>query len=54
MRNEHLVPPPVLDTINRLRGERLGENERLALIQRLEVIREFCDKALEREQKRKR
>lgn len=51
---EHLVPPPVKDIIEKLQNERLGENERLALIQRLEVTRDFCINALARELRRKK
>jgi hypothetical protein len=54
MKNDHLVPPVVLDIITKLNAERLGENERLALIQRLEVTKEFCERALGREQQKRR
>jgi hypothetical protein len=53
-KNEHLVPPPVADMIDKLVYERLGENERMALIQRLEVTRDKISKALEVEAKKKR
>lgn len=52
-KNEHLVPPAVLDIIEKFNGP-LGDNERLALLQRLEVIRDFCQKVLDREQRKKK
>ncbi len=48
MKNSHLVPPAVHDIISNLESNSLGENERLALIQRLETIRDFCNKTLNR------
>ena len=60
-KNEHLVPPPVKDMIEKLQYDHLlgprdqmRENERLALIQRLEVTRDMISKALEIEAKKKR
>lgn len=46
MNNSHLVPPAVHDIITQL--ETAQENERLALIQRLETIRDYCVKTLNR------
>lgn len=54
MKNDHLVPPPVLDMIERLKSDSLRDNERMALVQRLEVTRDFCINALAREQRRKK
>lgn len=48
MKNLHLVPPAVHDIIVALESGSLGENERLALIQRLETIRDTCNVTLTR------
>lgn len=53
MKNDHLVPPAVLDIIEKFNGP-LGENERLALLQRLEVIRDVCQKIIDREDRKKK
>lgn len=44
MRNDHLVPVNVQDIANRLGEKNLTANERLVLLQRLEAIRDFCDR----------
>lgn len=54
MKNEHLVPPPVLDMIEKLRNGVLMENERMALIQRLEVTRDAIIRTLEQDKKSKK
>jgi len=53
MKNEHLIPPPVKDMFEKLQFERLGDNERMALIQRLEVTRDAITKVLEQDKKKK-
>ena len=45
-KNAYLVPPAVNDIISQLENPKVGENERMALIQRLEATRDHCDKAL--------
>ena len=47
-RNAHLVPPAVHDIIMQLDSPTVGENERMALIQRLEATRDHCIRALNR------
>lgn len=49
MTNPYLVPEIVQNTINQLLRPDVGENERLALIQRIEAIRDACQKALDRD-----
>jgi hypothetical protein len=51
-KNEHLVPPQILDMIWRLQ-QNLGTNERMALMQRLEVTRDFITNALAKELRKK-
>ena len=51
-KNIHLIPVPVQDVVIQLENSQIGENEKMALIQRLETIKEFCIKALNRQQKR--
>ena len=50
--NIHLVPVPVQDVVIQLENSQIGENERLSLLQRLETIRDFCNKSLIREQRK--
>lgn len=44
MKNEHLVPVNVQDIVNRLSASNLSSNEKLVLLQRLEAIRDYCDR----------
>ena len=43
---------PVQDIVIQLENPQIGENEKLALIQRLETVKDFCIKALNREQRK--
>jgi hypothetical protein len=52
MKNVHLIPVPIQDIVIQLENSLVGENEKLALLQRLEVIKDFCIKALNREQRK--
>ena len=51
MKNIHLVPAPVHDIAEQLESSNVQENERMALIQRLEAICEFCTKTINRAKK---
>lgn len=48
MKNDHLVPVNIQDIVNRLSDKNLSYNERAVLVQRLEAIREYCAKAINR------
>ena len=50
--NLHLVPPPVQDIATKLFAGNLGENEEMALVLRLEEIKSFCEKVLEKSKSR--
>ena len=41
------------DVVIQLENPQIGENERLSLLQRLETIRDFCNKSLIREQRKR-
>lgn len=51
-KNIHLIPAIIQDIVNQLEHPNVRENERLALIQRLESIRDFVNKALNKDQKK--
>jgi len=53
MKNDHLIPPPVLDMIEKLRNGVLMETEHMALVQRLEVTRDAITKTLEQDKRKK-
>ena len=44
MKNDHLVPASVQDIVWRLQDSNVSPNEKLVLLQRLEAIRDYCDK----------
>jgi hypothetical protein len=54
MKNSHLIPVVVQDIVDRLNSSTVRENERWALLQRLEAIKEMCEKTIEREKTRKK
>ena len=43
MRNQHLIPANVIDLVERINNERTTQSERMHLLQRLEVIREYTE-----------
>ena len=47
-KNDHLIPVVINDIVIQLENQQIGENERMALIQRLETVRDFCIKNLNR------
>jgi hypothetical protein len=47
-KNAHLIPPIIIDIVIQLDNLQIAENERMALIQRLETVRDFCIKNLNR------
>jgi hypothetical protein len=47
-KNDHLIPPIIIDIVIQLDNLQIAENERMALIQRLETVRDFCIKNLNR------
>jgi hypothetical protein len=51
-KNVHLIPVPIQDIVIQLENSSVGENEKMALLQRLEVIKDFCIKALNRQQRK--
>lgn len=54
MKNSHLVPVVIHDIAGQLSSSTTRENERWALLQRLEAIKEFCEKTIEREAKKRK
>jgi|APCry1669192319_1035405.scaffolds.fasta_scaffold01831_7 hypothetical protein len=48
MKNEYLVPVNVVDIADRLKSPSLNINERMNLVLRLEAIRDFCEKIIEK------
>lgn len=44
MKNQHLIPANVIDLVEKFNVA--GETEKLYLLQRLEAIREYCDKSI--------
>jgi len=46
MKNDHLVPPLVIDLVERLNTKTLMENEKLNIVLRLEATRDYIDKAI--------
>lgn len=51
--NEHLVPVVILDLGNQLLGDKNSSFTRDSLIQRLEAIRNYCDKVLQKHEQQK-
>ena len=47
MKNEHLIPPGVLDIIEKVRVPNIRENEKLNLTLRLEASRDAINETLE-------
>ena len=47
MKNEHLIPPGVLDIIEKVRKPNIRENEKLNLTLRLEASRDAINETLE-------
>ena len=54
MKNDHLIPPPVLDMIEKLRNGGLMENEHMVLVQRMEVTRDAIIRTLEQDKRNKK
>jgi hypothetical protein len=52
MSSVHLVPPQVIDAAINLDHASLNSNERSAIRQRLETIRDYCNDALMRDARR--
>ena len=46
MKNDHLVPVNIADIVQRLSDKNIRENEKIALLQRLETIRDYCAAAI--------
>jgi hypothetical protein len=42
MKNEHLIPPIVLDIAEKFNSPSVRENEKMNYILRLEAIRDYC------------
>jgi hypothetical protein len=42
MKNQHLIPPSVLDIVEKLSSSTAHTNEKLNYIMRLEAIRDYC------------
>ena len=51
-KNIHLIPPIIHDIIEQLENPNVNENEKMALIQRLDTIKDFCISALNRQQRK--
>jgi hypothetical protein len=51
-KNIHLIPQIILDITLQLDNPSVRDNERLALIQRIEAIRDCCIKTLSRDQRK--
>ena len=48
MKNEYLVPVNVIDIADRLKIHNLTINERMNLVLRLEAIKDYCEKAIQK------
>ena len=46
MKNEHLVPPIVLDIGEKINSNTVRENEKMNYLLRIEAIREYCDNTI--------
>lgn len=42
MKNEHLIPPIVMDIVEKFNSPHVRENEKMNYIIRLEAIRDYC------------
>jgi len=52
MSNAYLIPPQIHDAVTSLGESSLDDNARLAMRQRLEVVRDYCTAALLRDTRR--
>lgn len=48
MKNEHLIPPIVMDIVDKFNSPSVRENEKLNYMIRLEAIRDYCDKNIKK------
>lgn len=48
MKNKHLIPPSVLDIVDKYNSPLAQENEKMNYILRLEAIRDFCEEVLKK------
>lgn len=46
MKNEHLVPPIIVDLVNKLNDTKLRDSERFNYIERIEATKNYCEQAL--------
>jgi hypothetical protein len=46
MKNEHLIPPIVLDLVEKFNSPHVRENEKMNYILRIEAIRDYCSTAI--------
>jgi hypothetical protein len=53
MRNEHLIPPIVLDIVDKFNSPNVRENEKLNYILRLEAIRDYCNNIIDKHNSQK-
>lgn len=53
MKNEHLVPPIVIDIANKINDQLVHINERNNYILRLEAIKIYCEEVLNKVLKKK-
>ena len=42
MKNEHLIPPTIVDLVEKFNSPSARENEKMNYILRLEAIRDYC------------
>lgn len=49
MKNKHLIPPSVLDIVDRYNSPLAQQNEKMNYILRLEAIRDFCEDTLRKD-----
>lgn len=46
MKNQHLIPPSVVDIVDKLSSPIAHENEKMNYVLRLEAIRDYCSTVL--------
>lgn len=48
MKNKHLIPPSVIDIVDKYNSPLAQQNEKMNYILRLEAIRDFCEEVLKK------
>ena len=53
MKNEHLIPPIVIDLVDKSNSPYVRENEKVNYILRIEAIRDYCTVAINKHNSQK-